>query len=81
MYGQPYATLRPLPDTRTFDDPLALLYIITNAWDGVRAILGHVVLCWGLDSAEIFLKSRTTREYCSDIIWTTYLSNFFLPGL
>ena len=28
---------------------------------------------WGFDSEEIFLKSRATPDYSSDIIWTTYL--------
>ena len=34
----------------------AFLYL--QVWDGVHAVLGHVVFCWGLDPEEIFSKSR-----------------------
>ena len=51
------------------------LYFTTTARD---AILGHVVFGWGFDSEETFSKSCATPEYCPDIIWTTYLLNFFV---
>ena len=41
-----------------------------NAWS-------CCILSGGLDSAKKFLKSRATHEYCPDVIWTVYLSNFF----
>ena len=47
-----------------------------NYMDGVDTILDRV-FCWGLDLAEIFSKNYAAGEYCLDIIWITYLLNFF----
>ena len=50
---------------------------IVTALDGVYTILGHIVYCWGLDTAEIFSKCRAAGEYCPIVIWTVYFSIFF----
>ena len=86
LYHQPYPTFGFHLVKLLFNVPLVLLlvgdtacfvYLTTAAWDGINAVLGHVVFCWGFDSEVIFSISSATPDYCPDIIWTTYLLELF----